>query len=61
VPLAVSLICIGVVAASSTTLGLTIGRALGAKAESGAALWGGIILIVTGLAFAIMKMFFTAA
>ena len=61
VPLAVSLICIGVVAASSTTLGLTIGRALGSKAESGAALWGGIILIVTGLAFAIMKMFFTAA
>lgn len=60
VPLVVSLICIAVVAASSTTLGLTIGRALGAKAESGAAMWGGIILIVTGLAFAVMKMFFSA-
>ncbi len=61
VPLAVSLVCIAVVAASSTTLGLTIGRALGAKAESGAALWGGIILIATGVAFAVMKMFFSAA
>ena len=61
VPLVVSLVCIAVVAASSTTLGLTIGRALGAKAESGAATWGGIILILTGLAFAIMKKFFSAA
>jgi putative Mn2+ efflux pump MntP len=61
VPLAVSLVCIAVVAASSTTLGLTIGRVLGAKAESGAALWGGIILILTGVAFAAMKMFFSEA
>lgn len=59
VPLPVSLICIAVVAASSTTLGLTIGRALGARAESAAALWGGIVLIATGVAFAVMKMFFS--
>ena len=59
VPLAISLICIAVVAATSTTLGLTIGRALGAKAESGAAMWGGIILILTGIVFAVMKMFFS--
>lgn len=59
VPLTVSLICIAVVAAASTTLGLTIGRVLGAKAEAGAAMWGGIILILTGVAFAVMKMFFS--
>jgi putative Mn2+ efflux pump MntP len=59
VPLAVSLICIAVVAATSTTLGLTLGRALGARAEAAAATWGGIILIATGLAFAALKLFFS--
>jgi manganese efflux pump family protein len=58
VPLAVSLACIGVVAAASTTLGLTFGRALGARAEASAAIWSGIILIATGLAFAALKLFF---
>jgi putative Mn2+ efflux pump MntP len=57
VPLVVSLICIAVVAATSTTLGLSIGRLLGARAEASAALWGGIVLIATGLAFAALKMF----
>ncbi len=61
VPLAVSLICIAVVAASSTTLGLSVGRLLGGKAEASAALWGGIILIGTGVVFAVMKMFFSGA
>jgi putative Mn2+ efflux pump MntP len=61
VPLAVSLICIAVVAASSTTLGLTVGKALGAKAESAAATWGGIILIATGIVFAVLKRFFSEA
>lgn len=58
VPLTVSLICIAVVAATSTTLGLTLGRALGSRAEATAATWGGIILIATGLAFAALKLFF---
>jgi putative Mn2+ efflux pump MntP len=57
VPLPVSLACIGIVAAGSTTLGLTLGRALGARAEASAATWAGIILIATGLAFAILKFF----
>ena len=61
VPLAISLVCIAVVAASSTTLGLSIGRILGQRAESAAALWGGIVLIATGLAFAALKMFFSEA
>ena len=58
VPLPVSLACIGIVAASSTTLGLTLGRLLGARAEASAAIWGGVILIATGLAFATLKLFF---
>ena len=58
VPLAVSLVCIAVVAATSTSLGLSIGRLLGTKAESSAALWGGIVLIVTGVVFAVLKIFF---
>jgi putative Mn2+ efflux pump MntP len=59
VPLAVSLACIAVVAVTSTTLGLTLGRALGSRAEATAATWGGIILIATGLAFAALKLFFS--
>ncbi len=57
VPLVVSLICIGVVAASSTALGLTIGRALGSRAEEAAELWAGIILVLTGCLFAGLKYF----
>lgn len=55
VPLQVSLIAIGVVSVGSTTLGLTLGRALGHRAEEAAALWAGIILIATGLGFAGLK------
>jgi putative Mn2+ efflux pump MntP len=55
VPLLVSLITIAVVAASSTTLGLTIGRMLGTRAEESAELWAGIILVLTGLGFAALK------
>jgi manganese efflux pump family protein len=57
VPLLVSLACIAVVAATSTTLGLMLGRALGARAEASAGIWAGIILIATGLAFAALKLF----
>jgi putative Mn2+ efflux pump MntP len=57
VPLAVSLVCIAVVAATSTVLGLTLGRALGVRAEASAGTWAGIILIATGLVFAALKLF----
>jgi manganese efflux pump family protein len=57
VPLAVSLVCIGVVSATMTTLGLTVGKALGAKVGSFAATGAGIVLILTGLAFAGLKYF----
>ncbi len=54
-PLPVSLVCIALAAATSTTLGLTLGRALGARAEASAELWAGIILILTGLGFGALK------
>ncbi len=55
-PLIVSLVTIAFVAASSTTLGLTIGRVLGARVEESAERWAGIILILTGLGFAALKL-----
>jgi putative Mn2+ efflux pump MntP len=57
VPLAVSLVTIAAVAASSTAIGLTLGRAIGARAEESAELWAGIILVLTGLGFAGLKAF----
>ncbi len=57
VPLVLSLICIGVVAASSTALGLSLGRSLGARAGEGAERWAGIVLILSGLGFAALKFF----
>jgi putative Mn2+ efflux pump MntP len=57
VPLAVSLICIGCVAALSTTLGLSLGQVVGTRAEEAAELAAGVILFVTGLCFAALKYF----
>jgi putative Mn2+ efflux pump MntP len=57
VPLAVSLVCIAVVAATSTTLGLTLGKFVGTRAEEAAELWAGIILVATGVVFAALKYF----
>ena len=59
VPLMVSLVVIGATSATSTALGLTLGGVLGARAEASAATWGGIILIATGLVFAVLKLFFS--
>lgn len=57
VPLIVSLICIGAASIISTALGLTLGKALGQRAEDSAALLAGIILILTGIGFAGLKYF----
>jgi putative Mn2+ efflux pump MntP len=38
------------------SLGLTIGRVLGARVEESAERWAGIILILTGLGFAALKL-----
>jgi manganese efflux pump family protein len=57
VPLVVSLVFIGVVSVLSTTLGLALGKRLGVVAEERAALWAGIVLVLTGLGFAALKFF----
>ena len=57
VPLAISLVFIGVASLLSTTLGLALGKRLGAVAEERAALWAGIVLILTGISFAALKFF----
>jgi putative Mn2+ efflux pump MntP len=57
VPVVLSLAIIGVVSIVSTTLGLTLGRHFGLRAEEGAELWSGIILALTGAAFIALKAF----
>jgi putative Mn2+ efflux pump MntP len=57
VPLAVSLVFIGVASVISTTLGLALGKKLGTVAEERAALSAGIVLVITGVAFAALKFF----
>jgi putative Mn2+ efflux pump MntP len=57
VPLSVSLVCIGIASVGSTTLGLTLGKALGKRAEESAGVWAGIVLIATGLGFGALHYF----
>ncbi|MGZ3516684.1 MAG: manganese efflux pump MntP [Vulcanimicrobiaceae bacterium] len=57
VPVTLSLLIIGIVSVLSTTLGLTLGRGLGLRAEENAELWSGIILTLTGAAFIALKVF----
>jgi putative Mn2+ efflux pump MntP len=56
VPLAISVLTIAIVAATATTLGLALGRLLGQRAETAAAVWAGVILIGTGVTFALMRL-----
>jgi putative Mn2+ efflux pump MntP len=55
VPIAYTLVAIGVASVAATTLGLTLGRWLGGRAERNAAFIGGVILALTGVAFAVLK------
>jgi len=55
VPVVESLSVIGIVSVAATVLGLTLGRALGRRAEEGAELWAGIVLLLTGIAFIGLK------
>ncbi len=61
VPLVVCLVFIAITSAVSTTLGLALGKRLGLVAEERAALWAGIVLILTGVAFAALKFFHLGA
>ena len=55
VPIAVTLVAIGIASVASTALGLTLGRWLGRFAERNAAFVGGLILALTGAGFAALK------
>lgn len=57
VPLYLALAVIFVVSIFATVLGLTFGRFLGRRVEEGAELWAGIVLMVTGIAFILAKVF----
>ena len=57
----ISLVFIGVASVLSTTLGLAARKRLGMVAEENAALWAGIVLVLTGLAFAALKFFHVGA
>lgn len=61
VPLQISLICIAFTSVISTTLGLALGKRLGLIAEEFAALAAGVVLVLTGLAFAALKYFHIGA
>jgi putative Mn2+ efflux pump MntP len=55
VPLAVSIVCIGIASVGATTAGLALGASFGRRVEERAALLAGAILVATGLGFAALK------
>lgn len=57
VPLVLSLAVIFAVSICATFAGLTFGRFLGRRVEEGAELWAGIVLVLTGIAFILAKVF----
>ncbi|MBV8369589.1 MAG: manganese efflux pump [Candidatus Eremiobacteraeota bacterium] len=57
VPLPLSLACIALASLLSTALGLALGRRLGIAVEERAALWAGVVLVLTGFTFAALKLF----
>jgi putative Mn2+ efflux pump MntP len=57
VPLVLSLAVIFVVSICATVLGLTTGRMLGRRVEERAELFAGIVLVLTGIAFILAKVF----
>lgn len=61
VPLGISVAFIFAASVAATSFGLALGKRLGAAFEATAALWAGIILVFTGLAFAGLKFFHIGA
>lgn len=57
VPLIVTLVTIACFSIAATALGLTLGHALGRRAEERAGILGGVALIMTGLLFGALKYF----
>jgi len=56
-PMPVSLIAIALASVTATTCGLAFGRILGTRFEEVAELGAGIVLIATGLIFAVLRYF----
>jgi manganese efflux pump family protein len=56
VPMPVSLIAIAAVSVGATFLGLALGRSLGRLVEEWAELLAGIVLLLTGIAFTVLKL-----
>lgn len=55
VPLVESLVVIAVVSVCSTTLGLSLGQRIGSRVEGNAAFLGGLLLLLTGIVFIVLK------
>jgi len=55
VPLVAALTTIGVVSVAATTLGIGLGRMLGSRIQERAEMFAGVILALTGVAFAALK------
>jgi putative Mn2+ efflux pump MntP len=55
VPLVEALVVIAIVSVCATTLGLSLGQRIGARAEQNAAFLGGLLLLLTGLVFTVLK------
>jgi putative Mn2+ efflux pump MntP len=54
-PLLETLVVIGVVSVCATTLGLSLGGRIGGAAEQHAAFLGGLLLLLTGVVFTVLK------
>ena len=52
---------LGITSVAATALGLSLGKRLGTAFEGVAALWAGIILAFTGVAFAALKFYHIGA
>jgi len=55
VPLVESLTIIAVVSVCATTLGLALGQRIGSRVEGNAAFLGGLLLLLTGVVFTVLK------
>jgi putative Mn2+ efflux pump MntP len=56
VPVATSLVVIGIVSVIATLLGLRLGRVLGSRVEDGSEMLAGVLLALTGVAFIVLKV-----
>jgi len=56
VPVATSLVVIGIVSVIATLLGLRLGRVLGSRVEDASEMLAGVLLALTGVVFIVLKV-----